>query len=130
NTDARKGFHKLKLDVTDRMLKKGHIGHNKFVVYVGKNGPEAVLSGSTNWTPTGLCAQSNNAIVVDSPDLAKQYLAYWKLLHEDPKELAKERTALQPKTFRASNNKERPRQPLKNNEQKPSGNLRVWFSPN
>jgi phosphatidylserine/phosphatidylglycerophosphate/cardiolipin synthase-like enzyme len=130
NTDARKGFHKLKLDVTDRMLKKGHIGHNKFVVYVGKNGPEAVLSGSTNWTPTGLCAQSNNAIIVDSPDLAKQYLAYWKLLQKDTKDAGKDRTALQAKTFRAGNNKERPRQPLKNNEKKPSGNLRVWFSPN
>lgn len=57
NTDARKRLHKLKLDVTDRMLKKGHIGHNKFVVYVGKNRPEAVLSGSTNWTPTGLCTK-------------------------------------------------------------------------
>src|SRR5437879_3036335 len=43
NTHTRVGFHKLKLDVTDRMLKKGHIGHNKFEVYVGKNGPEAVL---------------------------------------------------------------------------------------
>jgi len=130
NTHTREGFHKLKLDVTDRMLKKGHIGHNKFVVYVGKNGPEAVLSGSTNWTPTGLCAQSNNAIIVDSPDLAKQYLAYWKLLQKDTEDAGKDRTALQAKTFRASNKEERSRERLKDNEKKPSGNLRVWFSPN
>ena len=82
NADTRKNLHKLKTDVTDRMLKKGYIGHNKFVVYV-KNGPKAVLSGSTNWTPTGLCAQSNNAIVVESPDQAEQYLAYWKDLKRD-----------------------------------------------
>src|SRR4030095_13458615 len=113
NTDARKGFHKLKLDVTDRMLKKGHIGHNKFVVYVGKRGPQAVLSGSTNWTPTGLCAQSNNAIIIDSPDLAKQYLAYWKLLRKDTKDAGKDRTALQAKTFRASNKKKRSTEHLK-----------------
>ena len=130
NTDARKRFHKLKLDVADRMLKKGHIGHNKFVVYVGKRGPQAVLSGSTNWTPTGLCAQSNNAIIIDSPDLAKQYLAYWKLLQKDTKDAGKDRTALQAKTFRASNKKERSTEHLKDNEKKPSGNLRVWFSPN
>jgi phosphatidylserine/phosphatidylglycerophosphate/cardiolipin synthase-like enzyme len=130
NTGARKSFHKLKLDVTDRMFKKGHIGHNKFVVYVGKNGPEAVLSGSTNWTPTGLCAQSNNAIIIESADLANQYLAYWKLLQKDTKDAGKDRTALQAKTFRESNKKERPRERLKDNNKKSSGNLRVWFSPN
>jgi phosphatidylserine/phosphatidylglycerophosphate/cardiolipin synthase-like enzyme len=130
NTDARKRFHKLKLDVTDRMLKKGHIGHNKFVVYVGKNGPEAVLSGSTNWTPTGLCAQSNNAIVINSRDLANQYLAYWKLLQKDTKDAGKGRAALQAKPFRASNKKKRPRERLKDNDKKASGNLHVWFSPN
>ena len=38
NTDAWSELHSLGLDVDDRMLKKGHIGHNKFVVYVDANG--------------------------------------------------------------------------------------------
>src|SRR5262249_2003428 len=49
NVDARRELHKLKFDIKDRMMKKGHIGHNKFIVYVDKNKkPRAVLSGSTN----------------------------------------------------------------------------------
>jgi hypothetical protein len=38
NADARHKLHGLNIDITDRMLKKGYIGHNKFVVYV-KGGP-------------------------------------------------------------------------------------------
>jgi len=41
NTDALSELHSLGLDVDDRMLKKGHIGHNKFVVYVDANGTVA-----------------------------------------------------------------------------------------
>ena len=58
NTDARKRFHKLKMDVTDRMLKKGHIGHNKFVVYVDKTGvPQAVLIGQHQLDADSGCAR-------------------------------------------------------------------------
>ncbi len=58
NQRARQDLHALEINVMDRMLRKGHIGHNKFVVYVDKSGKaQAVLTGSTNWTPTGLCAQ-------------------------------------------------------------------------
>ena len=32
NHDVRNKLHELRLDVTDRMMQKGHIGHNKFVV--------------------------------------------------------------------------------------------------
>ena len=43
-----------------------HIGHNKFAVLLDRNGkPIVVWSGSTNWTKTGLCAQSNNTIIVE-----------------------------------------------------------------
>jgi hypothetical protein len=36
----------------------GHIVHNKFLIYVDASGtPQAVLTGSCNWTDTGLCAQ-------------------------------------------------------------------------
>jgi hypothetical protein len=61
NHDAREKLHHLGIDVTDRMLGKGHIGHNKFVVYAKGAKAKAVLCGSTNWTSTGLCAQSNNS---------------------------------------------------------------------
>ncbi|WP_315832451.1 phospholipase D-like domain-containing protein [Bradyrhizobium prioriisuperbiae] len=130
NVEARKKLHKLKLDIKDRMLIKGHIGHNKFVVYANKKGPQAVLSGSTNWTPTGLCAQSNNAIVIESPELAKQYLAYWKILQADTVKAKKDRSKLQDKGFRAANKKEKPDQDLEDSADKPGGTVRVWFSPN
>jgi phosphatidylserine/phosphatidylglycerophosphate/cardiolipin synthase-like enzyme len=130
NTDARHRLHELKIDVTDRMLKKGHIGHNKFVVYVDKKGPQAVLSGSTNWTSTGLCAQSNNAIIVEQPALAREYLDYWNLLKKDTLAAKGDGSKLQGAPFRTSNKKERPTQPLSNGHDEPSGDLRAWFSPN
>jgi phosphatidylserine/phosphatidylglycerophosphate/cardiolipin synthase-like enzyme len=81
NQASRAQLHESQTDVSDRMLKNDHIGHNKFVVYVDKdNRPQAVLSGSTNWTPTGLCAQSNNSVILESPELAAAYLKYWQRL--------------------------------------------------
>ncbi|MGE5142403.1 MAG: phospholipase D-like domain-containing protein [Acidobacteriota bacterium] len=60
------------------------IGHNKFMVYVDAHGtPRAVLTGSTNWTASGLCTQNNNAIIVESHDLAKRYRDYWNALSAD-----------------------------------------------
>jgi phosphatidylserine/phosphatidylglycerophosphate/cardiolipin synthase-like enzyme len=71
---------------SNRIMPPNHIGHNKFLVYVDKNGKaQAVLLGSTNWTPTGLCAQTNNTLVVDDPNLANRYLSYWKQLAADTK---------------------------------------------
>lgn len=130
NTDARKAMHKLKLDVTDRMLKKGYIGHNKFIVYVKKKKPLAVLSGSTNWTATGLCAQSNNAILIESSDLAAEYLDYWTRLKKDTLAAGDDRKALQDKGFRGKNEKRKPAHVLDGADGKPGGNVRVWFSPN
>lgn len=61
-----------------------HIGHNKFAVLLDKQGkPTTVWTGSTNWTPTGLCAQTNNTIVLTSDTVATAYLDYWKRLHAD-----------------------------------------------
>src|SRR5262249_47956354 len=107
NVAARRDLHDLKgADVSDRMLKKGHIGHNKCVVYVCPRGPQAVLSGSTNWRPTGLCAQSNNAILVENSDLAKDYLTYWQQLKEDTIDAGDHRAELQGKSFRDKSRKE------------------------
>jgi phosphatidylserine/phosphatidylglycerophosphate/cardiolipin synthase-like enzyme len=87
NLPVRAELHKLmqqgKLKIYDRML-GSHIGHNKFVVYVDKNGKaKSVLTGSTNWTATGLCGQTNNMIIIDDDAMAKHYLAYWNKLKQD-----------------------------------------------
>ena len=131
NTDARRELHELNFNIDDRMMKKGHIGHNKFIVYVDQSGgPTAVLSGSTNWTSTGLCAQSNNAIVIESPSLAKDYLAYWKALKKDTKQADGDGSELQGKAFRTDNHKRRSTHVLNGLDNKSSGDVRVWFSPN
>jgi len=81
---ARALLHASHLDITDRMLKSGHIGHNKFVVYLDKHGdPQAVLTGSTNWTSTAICAQSNNALICQDPNTAAAYFAYWQRIKAD-----------------------------------------------
>ena len=69
----------------DRLFNgSGHIGHNKFVVFVDAAGkPQAVLTGSTNWTFSGVAGQSNNCIVINDAAVAGQYLDYWKRLHSD-----------------------------------------------
>jgi phosphatidylserine/phosphatidylglycerophosphate/cardiolipin synthase-like enzyme len=61
-----------------------HIVHNKFLIYVDASGsPLAVLTGSCNWTDTGLCAQTNNSIVIQDKLVAARYMAYWKKLQAD-----------------------------------------------
>ncbi len=58
--------------------------HNKFLIYVDASGvPQAVLTGSCNWTDTGLCAQTNNSIVMQDKLVAARYMAYWKKLQAD-----------------------------------------------
>jgi phosphatidylserine/phosphatidylglycerophosphate/cardiolipin synthase-like enzyme len=130
NHASREELHETTDDMSDRMLKKGHIGHNKFVVYANHKGPQAVLSGSTNWTPTGLCAQSNNAIVIDSPDLASQYKKYWEDLQTDTKDADDDRAALQGPDFRSENKAARTAYPLQDKQERPAGTVQVWFSPN
>jgi phosphatidylserine/phosphatidylglycerophosphate/cardiolipin synthase-like enzyme len=69
------------VDLHDRIVSGNHFAHNKFVVFCDSKGTaQRVLSGSTNWTMTGLCTQANNGIIVDSPDLAADFLAEWNLL--------------------------------------------------
>lgn len=61
-----------------------HIGHNKFAVLVSDAGePLAVFTGSTNWTSTGLCAQTNNTVIVNSSQVASDYMAYWERMRDD-----------------------------------------------
>ena len=86
----------------DRIMPPGHIGHNKFLVYVDKNNkPQAVLLGSTNWTPTGLCTQTNNTMIIEDSKLARRYLNYWRKLAADTKDAMGVSKALQGATLRA-----------------------------
>lgn len=55
--------------------------HNKFVVEVSADGlPLRVLSGSTNWTVTGLCTQLNNVVILQRPAIADRYRKQWDAL--------------------------------------------------
>jgi phosphatidylserine/phosphatidylglycerophosphate/cardiolipin synthase-like enzyme len=86
NADARTRLGETATAEWNRIMPSNHIGHNKFLVYInGSGGAEAVLFGSTNWTPTGLCTQTNNTLIVEDPKLAKRYLDYWKKLAADTK---------------------------------------------
>src|SRR5258708_3728190 len=56
------------VDLHDRLVTGSHFAHNKFVVLCDSGGkPQSVLSGSTNWTMTGLCTQAHNDIIVHDP---------------------------------------------------------------
>lgn len=126
NTPARQALHESNVDVYDRMLANGHIGHNKSMIYVDSNGtPQAVLTGSTNWTPTGLCAQSNNALIIESPDIAALYYDYWNRLKKDTTDANGNANQLQSVGFRQENN-----QPNKVALLDGVTNITVWFSPN
>lgn len=119
NIGARQALHESGVDIIDRKLKSGHIGHNKFVIYVDNGGrPESVLTGSTNWTFTALCAQSNNTIIIDSPALAEHYLDFWNRMK------AEADGAFQGPEFRSVNNKGLPSLAVDGSD------VRLWFSPN
>ena len=121
NEASRQQLHDARIDITDRMLDSAHIGHNKFVVYTDSTGKhaQAVLAGSTNWTCTGLCAQSNNSVIISNPKIAGFYLDYWNRLKEDTDAADGVARNLQGKDFRKEN--ETPN---------PAGTTTIWFSPN
>ena len=120
NHANRQKLHDNGIDVTDRMLDSAHIGHNKFVVYTDARGnAQAVLAGSTNWTSTGLCAQSNNSVIISDPKIAGFYLDYWKRLKRDTQDADGVAHDLQAADFRDANQKSNV-----------EGNTTIWFSPN
>ena len=80
------------VDLYDRLVPQGHFAHNKFLVCCDSAGePQRVLSGSTNWTMTGLCTQANNGIIVNDPKLAQDFLDEWNLLKHAKNSLSAER---------------------------------------
>jgi phosphatidylserine/phosphatidylglycerophosphate/cardiolipin synthase-like enzyme len=80
NAKVRARLHG-KVDLHNRLVSAGHFAHNKFVVVCDSAGKaQRVVTGSTNWTSTGLCTQANNSIIVDDPDLAADFVNEWNLL--------------------------------------------------
>ena len=85
NQEARRLLKSRKLEIHNRMISPGALGHNKFLVVasgVSKMKPLAVWTGSTNWTKTGLCTQTNNGLLVRDEGFAAKYLAQWELLRD------------------------------------------------
>jgi phosphatidylserine/phosphatidylglycerophosphate/cardiolipin synthase-like enzyme len=131
NKAARKRLIDHGADIQHRMFNNSiHIGHNKFVVHVPPNGRNrSVLTGSTNWTSTGLAGQTNNALLIEDDDIAETYLNYWKRMKDDalkvPKPFSKPmKDNQQGAQFRKDN--ETPEEIDGENHT----TLRVWFSPN
>jgi len=85
NKKAREKLMTARCDVEadSRFLSPGPLGHNKFLVFTDLHGkPLRAWTGSTNWTPTGLCTQLNNGLLVDDPEVAAAYHAQWQRLRE------------------------------------------------
>jgi len=127
---ARLELHKAGVKIHDRMFNNNHIGHNKFAVWRRGDKAHAVMTGSTNWTSTGLCGQSNNALIVTSDDVAGAYDDYWERLLADkfpsprpPTAAGKARQVQGPKIREAD-------QTPSDSTLNGSGKVEVWYSPN
>jgi phosphatidylserine/phosphatidylglycerophosphate/cardiolipin synthase-like enzyme len=69
------------ITLINRIVKLGHFGHNKFVVFCDSKGTaQRVLTGSTNWTSSGLCTQANNGLIIDDANVAQDFLDAWDRL--------------------------------------------------
>jgi len=108
NKPARKALKAAGVEVFDRFVSPGALGHNKFLVICNKAGkPESAWTGSTNWTSTGLCTQTNNGLLVTNGAFAKEYFDQWRRLRdagsEYPKPLVDSNSEVKPvKTGKSS----------------------------
>jgi phosphatidylserine/phosphatidylglycerophosphate/cardiolipin synthase-like enzyme len=131
NSEQRKTLHDEKVAITDRMFNNNSIGHNKFAVYLENGKPKSVMTGSTNWTSNGLCAQSNNAVIINSPEIASYYDDYFEALKLDnanfriPDPLSAPTKNVQGSKLRTTNAKGNPVVTLDDGTK-----ITVWFSPN
>ncbi|AKZ63350.1 hypothetical protein F506_12320 [Herbaspirillum hiltneri N3] len=125
NDASRKRLRATAGELIDRMVPNNHIVHNKFLVYVDAGGkPQAVLFGSTNWTSTGLCTQTNNTLVSDDAALAKRYFDYWNQLAADTEAAGDTAKSLQGSRLRTWDAKS------KLLKQADGSTVTSWFSPN
>jgi phosphatidylserine/phosphatidylglycerophosphate/cardiolipin synthase-like enzyme len=124
------------VDIQHRMFNNAHIGHNKFAVYLDKGKtPRAILSGSTNWTPTGLCAQSNNAILITDDAVAEAYAQAWQRLYDDKLELPDPLGANMPHNVQGEQLREANMKPADaeaggEGRKAQATSVRIWYSPN
>jgi phosphatidylserine/phosphatidylglycerophosphate/cardiolipin synthase-like enzyme len=101
-----------RIDLHDRMISPGALGHNKFLVICDKNDkPRRVWTGSQNWTKTGLCTQANNSVLIANARLARAYRKQWDLLKDAGDDT--------PDSLKQANSL--PRDPTKK--------IRLWFTP-
>jgi len=133
NAPYRKALHDKGVRVHDRMFNNNHIGHNKFAVYLDAgNVPRAVLTGSTNWTPTGVAGQSNNAFIRDDADMAAVFNDYWERMLADvivplpANDAPGHAVQTQGVPFRKDNHLPNPVK----GATRPIAGATVWFSPN
>jgi len=137
NAEARGHLSKLarkpgtKFKIQHRMFNgSGHIGHNKFIVYVDDTGTaKSVLTGSTNWTWSGISGQSNNCVRIDDENIAAGFLDYWERMHKDklklPKPLSAKATGANQSDKFKTDNRTAMTGKLPN-----GGTFECWFSPN
>jgi phosphatidylserine/phosphatidylglycerophosphate/cardiolipin synthase-like enzyme len=131
NKAARQRLVDAGADIQHRMFNNNiHIGHNKFVVHVPADGTErSILTGSTNWTSTGLAGQTNNALLITDNATADEFLDYWNRMKKDELPLpdpfgAGMNSNQQSKEFREGNAEAR-EYPING-----GAKVKVWFSPN
>jgi phosphatidylserine/phosphatidylglycerophosphate/cardiolipin synthase-like enzyme len=70
--------------ITRDDVKAPPISHHKFIVLLKKGKPQAVLTGSTNFSRGGVFGQSNVVHIVDDPEVADAYLKCWELIAPNP----------------------------------------------
>ena len=131
HSENRANLKAAGVPVVDRILPAGRIPHNKFLVLKQADQPIAVLTGSTNWTMNALAAQTNNALIVESPSVAAHYSAYWDQLEKDTGSAQRGDEAWQGPTFRKwvqQQNAAMIKQPLQLEDH--SASVQVLFSPN
>jgi phosphatidylserine/phosphatidylglycerophosphate/cardiolipin synthase-like enzyme len=135
NTKSRQDLIAAGAKIHHRMFNSSaRIGHNKFAILRDKNEkPIAVLTGSTNWTSTGMCGQSNNATLISDRKVARQFEEEWEAMLDDTNHLLVQGTA---GTFaQPNNNVQGPNLRTKNGVALPlvslaRGKAALWFSPN
>lgn len=70
--------------VTRDDVKKKPIAHSKIIILLKGAAPQAVLTGSTNFSDGGIFGQANVVHIVDDKTIAKAYLKYVDLLATNP----------------------------------------------
>lgn len=70
------------VDLHRREFSGGGFVHNKFIVVVDAGNATSVWTGSTNLTTTGCCTEVQNAILINNPRIATQYLNQWNWLKQ------------------------------------------------